>query len=140
MAVSEPQSTSSPVEWRSPAPIDTSTSTPSSTDAQRPGHGRSSPRRAIIDFHGSRARMAKPAAAWKTRDQRAGAVAKANASHPVRKAAASRTSRARLVGAPRSDVDAGLADGLGFEPKTALRLYSISSAAPSTGLGHPSRA
>src|ERR1700704_5245085 len=29
-----------------------------------------------------------------------------------------------------------LADGLGFEPKTALRLYSISSAAPSTGLGH----
>src|SRR5437879_8666549 len=31
-----------------------------------------------------------------------------------------------------------LADGLGFEPKTALRLYSISSAAPSTGLGHPS--
>ena len=30
------------------------------------------------------------------------------------------------------------ADGLGFEPKTALRLYSISSAAPSTGLGHPS--
>jgi len=32
-----------------------------------------------------------------------------------------------------------LADGLGFEPKTALRLYSISSAAPSTGLGHPSR-
>src|SRR5712691_1729633 len=34
---------------------------------------------------------------------------------------------------------ADLADGLGFEPKTALRLYSISSAAPSTGLGHPSR-
>ena len=32
-----------------------------------------------------------------------------------------------------------VADGLGFEPKTALRLYSISSAAPSTGLGHPSR-
>lgn len=31
-----------------------------------------------------------------------------------------------------------MADGLGFEPKTALRLYSISSAAPSTGLGHPS--
>ena len=29
-----------------------------------------------------------------------------------------------------------LADRLGFEPKTALRLYSISSAAPSTGLGH----
>lgn len=33
-----------------------------------------------------------------------------------------------------------LADGLGFEPKTGLHLYSISSAAPSTGLGHPSRA
>lgn len=33
-----------------------------------------------------------------------------------------------------------MADGLGFEPKTALRLYSISSAAPSTGLGHPSAA
>jgi hypothetical protein len=33
-----------------------------------------------------------------------------------------------------------VADGLGFEPKTALRLYSISSAAPSTGLGHPSSA
>jgi hypothetical protein len=31
-----------------------------------------------------------------------------------------------------------LADGLGFEPKTPLRMYSISSAAPSTGLGHPS--
>ena len=31
-----------------------------------------------------------------------------------------------------------MADGLGFEPKTALRLYGISSAAPSTGLGHPS--
>jgi hypothetical protein len=30
----------------------------------------------------------------------------------------------------------GVADRLGFEPKTALRLYSISSAAPSTGLGH----
>jgi hypothetical protein len=29
-----------------------------------------------------------------------------------------------------------VADRLGFEPKTALRLYSISSAAPSTGLGH----
>ena len=36
-------------------------------------------------------------------------------------------------------IRADLADGLGFEPKTALRLYSISSAAPSTGLGHPSR-
>lgn len=33
-----------------------------------------------------------------------------------------------------------MADGLGFEPKTALQLYSISSAAPSTGLGHPSSA
>ena len=31
-----------------------------------------------------------------------------------------------------------MADGLGFEPKTPLRMYSISSAAPSTGLGHPS--
>lgn len=29
-----------------------------------------------------------------------------------------------------------VADRLGFEPKTALRLYGISSAAPSTGLGH----
>src|SRR5206468_12472184 len=29
-----------------------------------------------------------------------------------------------------------MADRLGFEPKTALRLYGISSAAPSTGLGH----
>src|SRR5258708_23068702 len=36
--------------------------------------------------------------------------------------------------------DGGLADRLGFEPRTALRLYSISSAAPSTGLGHLSRA
>ena len=35
-------------------------------------------------------------------------------------------------------LDQAMADGLGFEPKTALRLYSISSAAPSTGLGHPS--
>src|SRR5438874_2857141 len=30
----------------------------------------------------------------------------------------------------------GVADRLGFEPRTALRLYGISSAAPSTGLGH----
>jgi hypothetical protein len=29
-----------------------------------------------------------------------------------------------------------MADRLGFEPKTALQLYGISSAAPSTGLGH----
>src|ERR1700716_2165693 len=29
-----------------------------------------------------------------------------------------------------------VADRLGFEPKTALQLYGISSAAPSTGLGH----
>jgi hypothetical protein len=29
-----------------------------------------------------------------------------------------------------------LADRLGFEPKIALQLYSISNAAPSTGLGH----
>jgi hypothetical protein len=33
-------------------------------------------------------------------------------------------------------VAACVADRLGFEPKTALRLYGISSAAPSTGLGH----
>src|ERR1700730_15278060 len=50
--------------------------------------------------------------------------------------------RIQAIGRPlkladRSVAD-GLADGLGFEPKTALRLYSISSAAPSTGLGHPS--
>src|SRR5207248_6636378 len=44
----------------------------------------------------------------------------------------------RSLSGPKTGVNQ-LADGLGFEPKTGLRLYSISSAAPSTGLGHPSR-
>jgi hypothetical protein len=33
----------------------------------------------------------------------------------------------------------GLADGLGFEPRTGLHLYQFSRLAPSAGLGHPSR-
>src|SRR5690349_3243413 len=60
------------------------------------------PRRAIIDFHGRSARMAKPLLAWRMRDHRDGAVANANASHPVRNAIASSASSARLVRAPRA--------------------------------------
>lgn len=44
--------------------------------------------------------MASPLAAWTTRDQRAGAVAKAKASQPVRKAATRSTSKATFVLAP----------------------------------------
>src|SRR5216684_2104390 len=60
------------------------------------------PRRATIDFHGSSAMIAKPLVAWTISDQREGAVANANASQPVRNAAASKRSRARLVRAPRA--------------------------------------
>ena len=45
---------------------------------------------------------------------------------------------ARMLGESATNSLLVMADGLGFEPKTALRLYGISSAAPSTGLGHPS--
>ncbi len=46
--------------------------------------------------------MANPAVACTTSDQRAGAVANAKASQPVRKAAPSSASRATLVRAPRA--------------------------------------
>src|SRR6266568_4378675 len=55
------------------------------------------PRLAIIDFQGSSAMIAKPLVAWMISDQRDGAVANANASQPVRNAAASTTRRPMLV-------------------------------------------
>jgi hypothetical protein len=70
------------------------------TDAQRAGRGRFNPRLAIIDFQGSSTRIAKPLVAWMTSDHRAGAVAYANATQPVKKAATRRPSKARLVRLP----------------------------------------
>src|SRR5712692_1785404 len=100
MAVNGPTITSAPVEWANPAARDTSTRTPNRIDAHRPGRGRPNPRRAIMDFHGSRSTIAKPLVACRTSDHRAGADAKAKASQPVRNAAASRTSRTKFVRAP----------------------------------------
>src|SRR5690348_6847348 len=89
-----------PAEWASPAASETSTSTPSATDAQRPGRGRRTPRRAIIDFHGRRSRIATPLVACTTSDHRAGEVANEKAIQPVANATASRISSPRLVRAP----------------------------------------
>src|SRR5690348_11255700 len=72
-----------PAECASPAASDTSTSTPNAIDAQRPGRGRRTPRRAIIDFHGSRSRIATPLVAWRISDHRAGEVANEKAIQPV---------------------------------------------------------
>ena len=89
-----------PVECPRPAAIETMTNTPKAIEAQRPGRGRPRPRRAIIDFHGSRTRMATPLVAWTISEMRAGLVPKANASQPVRNARASSASSAALVCAP----------------------------------------
>src|SRR5581483_3504135 len=102
IASNGPSCRSSPVECSSPATSDTITSAASTNDGHDAGPVRRVPRRAMIDFHGSRARIAKPLVAWTTSDQRDGAVANANASHPVVNAAASRPSSATLVRAPRA--------------------------------------
>src|SRR5207247_4478898 len=95
--VSGPHARTRPVEWPRPATIDIRTRTPSPIDAHRPPLGRAKPRRAIIDFQGSRSRIATPPVAWTIKESRAGAVPNANASQPVRNAIASNPSRATLV-------------------------------------------
>src|SRR5579872_4928310 len=100
MALKGPICVAMPVEWRRPATSDTMTSAASANDGQEAGPVRRVPRFAIIDFQGSSATIAKPLLACRTSDQRDGALAKANASQPVRKAAASSASSATFVRAP----------------------------------------
>src|SRR4029077_4149475 len=99
MAVNGPMKTS-PIECASPAASETSTSTPSAIDAQRPGRARRIPRLAIIDFHGRRSRIATPLVACRIKDHLAGVVANEKAIQPVANETASRTTSPRFVRAP----------------------------------------
>src|SRR5215831_1455727 len=89
-----------PVECAKPAASEIRTSTLKTIETQRPERGLVIPRRAIIDFHGRSTRIAAPLVACRTSDHRDGTVPNENASHPVRKAVASRARSARLVRAP----------------------------------------